>query len=149
MTCKIFANRRRNWEVGRSWGAWFAGKFNRRNLHILGVRYIACIDFSGSALGSAHAITLLKLRSLRQRYAYHRDNKKPKRLENSQLLRRTWQVNQIFELILEQCVANYYGDNTIAKWFLNFPRLIFFLLVPMLLPFKNCPMNIITRINQP
>ena len=36
-------------------------------------------------------------------------NKKPKRLENSQLLRK------IFELILEQCVANYYGDNTIAK----------------------------------
>ena len=42
-------------------------------------------------------------------------NKKPKRLENSQLLRKTWHVNQIFELILEQCVANYYGDNTIAK----------------------------------
>ena len=36
-------------------------------------------------------------------------NKKPTRLENSQLLN-----NQIFELILEQCVANYYGDNTIA-----------------------------------
>ena len=41
--------------------------------------------------------------------------KKPKWLENSQLLRKTWHVNQIFELILEQCVANYYGDNTIAK----------------------------------
>ena len=37
-------------------------------------------------------------------------NKKPKRLENSQLLR-----EKKFELILEQCVANYYGDNTIAK----------------------------------
>ena len=57
-------------------------------------------------------------------------NKKPKRLETSQLLRRTWQVNQIFELILEQCVANYYRDNTIAKWFLNFPRLIFFFIGP-------------------
>ena len=44
-----------------------------------------------------------------------RVNKKPKRLENAQLLRKTWHVNQIFELILEQCVANYYGDNTIAK----------------------------------
>ena len=43
------------------------------------------------------------------------DNKKPKRLENSQLIRKTWHVNQIFELILEQCVANYYGDNTIVK----------------------------------
>ena len=43
-------------------------------------------------------------------------NKKPKRLENSQLLRKTLHVNQIFELILDQqCVANYYGDNTIAK----------------------------------
>ena len=42
-------------------------------------------------------------------------NKKPKRLENSQLLRKTLHVNQIFELIIEQCVANYYGDNTIAK----------------------------------
>ena len=42
-------------------------------------------------------------------------NKKPKRLENSQLIRKTWHVNQIFELILEQCVANYYGDNTIVK----------------------------------
>ena len=42
-------------------------------------------------------------------------NKKPKWLENSQLLRKTWHVNEIFELILEQCVANYYGDNTIAK----------------------------------
>ena len=42
-------------------------------------------------------------------------NKKPKRLENSQLIRKTWHVNQIFELILEQCAANYYGDNTIAK----------------------------------
>ena len=29
------------------------------------------------------------------------------------ILRKTWHVNQIFELILEQCVANYYGDNTI------------------------------------
>ena len=38
-----------------------------------------------------------------------------------QLLRKTCHVNQIFELILEQCVANYYGDNTIAKQFLNFP----------------------------
>ena len=42
-------------------------------------------------------------------------NKKPKRLENSQLIRKTWHVNQIFELILEQWVANYYGDNTIVK----------------------------------
>ena len=42
-------------------------------------------------------------------------NKKPKWLENSQLIRKTWHVNQIFEFILEQCVANYYGDNTIAK----------------------------------
>ena len=41
-------------------------------------------------------------------------NKKPKRLENSQLTRKT-HVNKIFEFILEQCVANYYGDNTIAK----------------------------------
>ena len=31
------------------------------------------------------------------------------------VLRKTLHVNQIFELILEQCVANYYGDNTIAK----------------------------------
>ena len=38
---------------------------------------------------------------------------KPKRLENSQLLRKT-EFNLI-ELILEQCVANYYGDNTVAK----------------------------------
>ena len=36
-------------------------------------------------------------------------------LEYSQLLRKTWHVNQTFELILEQCVANYYEDNTIAK----------------------------------
>ena len=43
------------------------------------------------------------------------NNKKPKRLENSQLIRKTWHVNQIFELILEQWVANYYGDNTIVK----------------------------------
>ena len=35
--------------------------------------------------------------------------------EISQLLRKTCHVNQIFELILEQCVANYYGDNTIPK----------------------------------
>ena len=42
-------------------------------------------------------------------------NKKPKGLENSQLLRKTRHVNQILELILEQCVDNYYGDNTIAK----------------------------------
>ena len=42
-------------------------------------------------------------------------NKKPKRLENSQLLRKIWHVNQIFELILEQRVPNYYGDMTIAK----------------------------------
>ena len=34
----------------------------------------------------------------------------PKRLENSQLLRKT-------------CVANYYEDSTISKQFLNFPRL--------------------------
>ena len=35
-------------------------------------------------------------------------NKKPKRPENSQLLKKTWHVNdQIIELILEQCVANY------------------------------------------
>ena len=32
-----------------------------------------------------------------------------------QLLRRTWHMNQIFELNLEQFLANYYGDNTIAK----------------------------------
>ena len=50
-------------------------------------------------------------------------------------------VNQIFELILEQCVANYYGDNTIAKLFLNVPRLKHFI-GPMLLPFKNCAMNV-------
>ena len=31
-----------------------------------------------------------------------------------------------FELILEQCVANYYGDNTIPKQFLNFPRKFFY-----------------------
>ena len=31
------------------------------------------------------------------------------------VLRKTWYVNQIFELVLEQCVANYYRDNTIAK----------------------------------
>ena len=31
------------------------------------------------------------------------------------LIRKIWQVNQIFELILEQGVANYYGDNTIVK----------------------------------
>ena len=31
-------------------------------------------------------------------------NKKPK------LLRKNWHVHQIFELILEQCVANYYGS---------------------------------------
>ena len=31
------------------------------------------------------------------------------------VLRKTWHVNQIFELVLEQCVANYYRDNTIAK----------------------------------
>ena len=43
------------------------------------------------------------------------DNKKLKWLENSQLLRNTWHVKQIFELILEQCVAHYYGDNTIVK----------------------------------
>ena len=43
-------------------------------------------------------------------------NKKPKRLENSQLLRKTSHLNQILELILKQCVANYYyGHNTIAK----------------------------------
>ena len=47
--------------------------------------------------------------------SYFKNNKKPKLLENSQLLRKTWHVNQIFELILEQCVANYYADNTIAK----------------------------------
>ena len=34
------------------------------NLHILGVQYIARTDFSGSALGSVHAITPLKQRSL-------------------------------------------------------------------------------------
>ena len=28
------------------------------------------------------------------------------------VLRKTWHVNQIFELVLEQCVANYYRDNT-------------------------------------
>ena len=44
--------------------------------------------------------------------AFLKQNKKPMRLENSQLL---LHVNQIFELILEQCVANYYGDNAIAK----------------------------------
>ena len=65
------------------------------------------------------------------------NNKKLKRLENSQLLRKTWQVNQIFELILEQCVANYYRDNTIAKWFLNFPRLIFFYWSPCYYPSKT------------
>ena len=32
-------------------------------------------------------------------------------------------MNQIFELILEQCVANYYGNNMIVKQFLNFPQL--------------------------
>ena len=47
--------------------------------------------------------------------AVTKKNKKPKRLENSQLIRKTWHVNQIFELILEQWVANYYGDNTIVK----------------------------------
>ena len=31
------------------------------------------------------------------------------------VLRKTWHMNQIFELVLEQCVANYYRDNTIAK----------------------------------
>ena len=46
---------------------------------------------------------------------YFKKNKKPKRLENSQLIRKIWQVNQIFELIIEQGVANYYGDNTIVK----------------------------------
>ena len=35
-----------------------------RKFTYLGVRYIACIDFSGSALGSARAITPLKRRSL-------------------------------------------------------------------------------------
>ena len=44
---------------------------------------------------------------------YYIFNKKPKLLENSQLLRKTRQGE--FELILEQCVANYYRDNTIAK----------------------------------
>ena len=39
--------------------------------------------------------------------------KKPKQFENSQILR--WHVNQSYEFILEQCVANYDGDNTIAK----------------------------------
>ena len=29
--------------------------------------------------------------------------------------KKLYTVNQIFELILEQCVANYYGDNTIGK----------------------------------
>ena len=44
------------------------------------------------------------------------NNKKPKRLENSQLLKQNSHLNQIFELILKECVANYYyGDNTIAK----------------------------------
>ena len=45
--------------------------------------------------------------------AYSQINKlkEAETLENSQLLRKTWHVNQIFELILEQCVANYYGDN--------------------------------------
>ena len=33
-------------------------------------------------------------------------------------------MNQIFELVLEQCVANYYGDNTIAKNFINLMRVI-------------------------
>ena len=28
------------------------------------------------------------------------------------VLRKAWHVNQIFELVLEQCVANYYRDNT-------------------------------------
>ena len=43
-------------------------------------------------------------------------NKKPKRVDNSQLLRKTSHLNQISELILKQCVANYYyADNTIAK----------------------------------
>ena len=31
------------------------------------------------------------------------------------VIRKTWHVNQIFELILEQCVATYYGDNAIVK----------------------------------
>ena len=48
------------------------------------------------------------------RYGPSKRNKKPEWLENSQLLRKTGHVNQIFEL-LEQCVANYYGDNRIAK----------------------------------
>ena len=36
-------------------------------------------------------------------------------LENSQLLRQNLTCQSNFELILEQCVANYYGDNTIVK----------------------------------
>ena len=55
-------------------------------------------------------------------------------------------MHQIFELILKQWVANYYGDNTIAKLFLNFPRLNF-LIGPMLLYFKNCPMNVPYKIS--
>ena len=51
-------------------------------------------------------------------------NKKPKQLENSQLLRKTWHVNQIFELILEQFVATTMDKNNekndkficIRKW---------------------------------
>ena len=42
----------------------------------------------------------------------NKNEQEAERLENSQLLRKTWHVNQIFELILEQCVANYYRDNT-------------------------------------
>ena len=42
-------------------------------------------------------------------------NKKPKRLENSQLLRKTSHLNQIFELILKQCVANYYMEINYRK----------------------------------
>ena len=48
-----------------------------------------------------------------------RNRQKRTSFNNKQEAEEAWKLttikNQIFELILEQCIANYYGDNTIAK----------------------------------
>ena len=45
-------------------------------------------------------------------FVFNFKNKKPKKFENSQLLRKTWHVNQIFELVLKQKQFFYWSHVT-------------------------------------
>ena len=63
-------------------------------------------EMSDGIVGNAGWVVETIVRGRTNFFAYLKLNKKPKRLENSQLLRKTWHTNQIFELILQSWTYN-------------------------------------------